>query len=68
MEDLYDVCRVADGALATRDVDLDTARDERARLNAEARVINPATGKPTGMYCGEVVSYEIRSKSGLCVK
>ena len=67
MEDLFDVCRAADGALVTRDVDLDTARDERARLNAEARVINPETGKPTGMFCGDVVTYEIRAKSGLVV-
>ena len=54
-----------------RDVDLDTARNERARLNAEAGIVVGRTmGGPTqynGMYMGERVTYEIRSKSGMVI-
>lgn len=67
MPDLYDVVRSQDGALVIRGVDIDTASSEKARLNAEARVVNPATGRAAGMYLGFVVAYEVRSKSGVVV-
>jgi hypothetical protein len=65
---LYNIHREADGAQVGTGVDLDTARSEVARLNAEAKVTNPDTGKPTAMYLGEVCRYEIRSTEGLVVK
>lgn len=64
---LYDVVRSRDGALINPNVPLKDARANRDRLNAEARIVNPATGKPTGMYLGEAVVYEVRSKDGLVV-
>ena len=74
MPDSYDVVRAADRALVVRDIDLDTAREERARLNAEARLPHPTLrdtrNNPvaTGMFLGELVTYEIRSKTGLVVR
>lgn len=62
---VYDVCRAQDGALVICGVDLATARSEKARLNAEAAVVNPETRQPTGMFLGELVTYEARSREGL---
>lgn len=70
----YDVVRSQDGALVIVGVDLDLARSEAARLNAEAKVTNPDhlhpdthQPMPTGMWHGEVCRYEVRSKEGLIV-
>jgi hypothetical protein len=65
--DAYDVCRAQDGALVVVGVSLDLARSEAARLNAEARVQAPDRDGPTGMYLGELVRYEVRSKEGLVI-
>lgn len=73
MPDTYDVVRSQDGALVVRDVDLDTAREEKARLNAESRLPHPTLRDarnnpvPTGMFLGEMVRYEVRSKSGMVI-
>lgn len=67
MPDGFNVVRAADGALVVRDVDKDTAISEKHRLNAEARVTNPETGRPTGMYLGQVVTYQVRTPEGLVI-
>lgn len=54
---MFDVRSALTGAQVIAGVPEDVARDECARLNAEARVINPATGKPTGLECGQVTTY-----------
>ena len=64
---LYNVHRSQDGAQIITGVTLEMAQHERARLGAEARVINPETRQPTGMFMGEVVSYEVRSAAGVVI-
>lgn len=71
----YIVVREQDGAIVGSDVDLDTARHEVARLNAESRVVveEVAVGaalvtRYASMFMGEPCRYEIRSADGLVVK
>jgi hypothetical protein len=73
-EAAYSVHRSQDGAQIVTDVSLDVAQSERARLNAEARVVvgrvlieNQYVEQYAGMYHGEIVRYEIRTKDGLTV-
>lgn len=63
----YNVCRAGDGALVRCGLLLAVARSECATLNAEARVTNPETGKPTGMYLGAVSVYEVQSLEGILI-
>lgn len=64
MDGKYDVVRSHDGALVIRGVDREIARSEAARLNAEAKVINPETRKPTGMFLGLLTSYVVCDEAG----
>lgn len=55
-------------------VTLDLAKDECARLNAEARVVvgrvqigNTYVQQHAGMYHGEIARYEVRTEDGLTV-
>lgn len=56
---VYNVCRASDGCPVVLGVPLGDARGECARLNAEARLINPETSKATSMFRGEPTSYEV---------
>lgn len=63
---LYDVRSANSGALVVIGVNLATARSEQARLNAEARVIDPERGgQPAGMQRGALTVYEVTTKEGL---
>lgn len=64
---LYDVRSRQTGAQVVIGVPLTVARTECARLNAEAKVVNPETGKPNGMQTGEITVYEVVSAGGLIV-
>ena len=71
---LYNVHRQQDGAQVVTGVDLDTAQSEKARLNAEACVLvgrvligEKYVEQYAGMYHGEIVRYEVRTKDGLTV-
>jgi hypothetical protein len=73
-EHLCNVVRQQDGALIIRDITLDQARSEAARLNAEARIPigahdgdHPEPRRATSMYLGEVCIYEVRSLEGLVI-
>ena len=55
------------GAVVVCGVDLATAREERARLCAEAKAVNPETRQPTGMQDGEVTVYEVTTREGLVI-
>lgn len=61
----YDVRSQNTGALVVIGVPLAVARSEAARLNAEARVCHPVTGRPVGMQQGEVTTYEVTTRDGL---
>lgn len=67
IELLYDVRSAITGAVVVSGVDQDTARNECARLNAEAKVINPETRRPTGMERGKTTRYEVVSRGGITV-
>ena len=61
---VYDVCSVNTNAQVV--IGLDTraaARDEAARLNAEAKARNHETGKPVGMERGKVTRYEVQERT-----
>lgn len=67
--------RSQDGALVICGVDLATARSECSRLTAEARIpigqhdpSHPEPNRPTAMFLGELVTYEVRPVDGLVVK
>lgn len=65
---VYDVVRSQDGALVVRDVPLNTARSECARLCAEAKVKPEYGNAPyAGMFHGELVTYEVRGQGGLAI-
>ena len=75
-EPLYNVVRGQDGALVVIAVDISTAQSECARLNVEAKLQLKITApdmyhaepdRPTGMFHGELVVYEVRSRDGLAV-
>lgn len=78
----YTLHREQDGAHIGGPYDLATARSEKARCSAEARVVvrhHPAIAAPDGstvqpayteygsMHMGEVCRYEIRSTDGLVI-
>lgn len=64
---LYDVRSQLSGAQVIIGVDFDTATNECARLNAEARVVDPWRGEPMGLHKGKQTRYEVVAVSGLAI-
>lgn len=68
---LYTVNRVQDGAQVRAELSLEDAQEEKANLNAQARLVAGQTvdGIPIygSMYHGEICRYEVRSTDGLVI-